>query len=711
MQDVEAREFSQSESVSRCRNVKELKLKGLYTLLKHADEEVTIHNGNLEESRHLIMTQLFEQRTTDQRLMNEGVEQSISFERKQQMAGLVDKMSNLKRTLRYQEEARERELAFKSSIRNKRAAFQTRLQRLEQRQAAERNELSMAQYRLALTVNQIRDIEVSGTKDVHKARRMMKENEGLAQETSMKQQKEAEFLREIQLCKARQWSKLNDLEIENAEEMEDILSQQKTEEFDLLAKHAAIEVEAGLQLERQKNELDSAQLLEKAKVAKVQLIRTQRRQAQSLNKTRVVASRAREKLMLLENPIIIGEDGGDFNVMDFGESQTNSQSDISSVTDGSRGDFKDDIDGPADEADNLAHEAAVNSEANRKPTVAITDDQRVMNSLLEQGLEKIKTIVAHHRNMQIELRAQHKNDINLKNKEHRRKIADLLKEHEEEIEGIKLDQSQIMADLLETHAARKNQRSDTENSQALLGMMLPSHVLEELEKGQTPQPCQFEGVTIFFTDIFKFKSMVSIVPAEQILRILSQIYTKFDNILTKFDRLYKVESVSDTYMVAAGLHTNKGKDDPVKDAEQALKCSMEMVVAVQEMQFDNLPADVEIEIRVGAHTGSVLAGLVGTKMTRYCLFGDTVNTASRMCTTSKPSQVHLSKATYELVKDCDGLDFTEFEKTQVKGKGNMETTWLKTPTTKKVGWTAQAPVKIIESSPPSSVDANVSDDE
>ncbi|KAJ3317448.1 Receptor-type guanylate cyclase gcy-13 [Blyttiomyces sp. JEL0837] len=317
--------------------------------------------------------------------------------------------------------------------------------------------------------------------------------------------------------------------------------------------------------------------------------------------------------------------------------------------------------------------------------------------------------------MQHELRAQHKNIINLKTKEHKRKIADLMKENEEEIEGIKSDQAQIMADLLETHAARQDQRSDTEMSQALLGMMLPAHVLEELEKGQTPQPSQFENVTIFFTDIFKFKSMVSILPAEQILGILSQIYTKFDNILSKFDRLYKVESVSDTYMVAAGLNMNKGKDDPIKDAEQALTCSMELVTAVQEMEFDNLPADLAIEIRVGVHTGSVLGGLIGTKMSRYCLFGDTVNTSSRMCTTSQPSRVHVSKSTYELAKNCNGLDFAEFEKTQVKGKGSMETTWLQMSKAKRVGFSAaqirEVPVSVIESDSLDSVNGNVSDDE
>ncbi|KAJ3332009.1 Nitrogen permease reactivator protein [Blyttiomyces sp. JEL0837] len=669
--DVNNRTFSQSEAVSRCRNFTEEKLKGLNQLTKYGDEEISVYDGFLEEMRHQLRTQFFEQRAEDIRQTAETSELEISQTRKLQLVQLVDKMASMKKTLRFQEEARERELAFKNSIRSKREAFHARLNRLEQRQVHERNELVTSQYRIFNTMQHIRNIEANAITDSNKARRMKQENEVLAQQSQMKQQKEAEFLRELQLCKARQWTERNDLDIDNSEEMEDLIAQQKLEEFELLTKHTAMEIEANLELERQKTHLDIVQSMEKKKIARSQLLRVQRRQA-----------------MLAEHAYIIGENIGD-NPSELSDSATDSQggsksSDSEAGTSVLSGEKQQDDDTASEGGNNAnATETAINSEANRKVTMTtVNEDEQVMNTLMDQGkkfsvselfdVEKLTRKTLHN-----ELKAQHRTIIHLKQREHRRKISDLVKEHEEELEAIKTDQAQTMSDLLTSDATKNDARADTELAQTLLGMMLPAHVLEDLEKGQTPQPSQFEGVTLFFTDINKFKSLVSRLPPTQILTMISTIYTKFDSILANYARLYKVESVADTYMVAAGLRFNKSEDDPVLDAREALLCAKEMIAAVQSMEFDDLPEDVVIELRVGVHTGYILAGLVGTKMSRYCLFGDTVNTASRMCTTSEPSQIHVSSMTFALVKDLPEFEFAEMEQTEVKGKGKMETTWLK----------------------------------
>ncbi|KAJ3264648.1 hypothetical protein HDU76_012150, partial [Blyttiomyces sp. JEL0837] len=235
--------------------------------------------------------------------------------------------------------------------------------------------------------------------------------------------------------------------------------------------------------------------------------------------------------MLAEHSYIIGDDTGDNNDMmsdSFTESQTGSKTSDSEIglSRSSSALLHDKLDDDNEAGSNseananaAANEAAYNSEVNKKVTVnnGLTEDQKVMNTLMDQGREKIRAIVDHNRKLHNELKAQHKTILHLKQREHRRKIVDLVKEHEEEIEAIKTDQAQIMADLLATQATKNDERADTEMAQNLLGMILPSHVLEDLEKGQTPQPSQFEGVTVFFTDINKFKSLVSRLPATQIL--------------------------------------------------------------------------------------------------------------------------------------------------------------------------------------------------
>ncbi|KAJ3404127.1 hypothetical protein HDU80_003228, partial [Chytriomyces hyalinus] len=181
--------FSQSAAVNRCRNVKEIKLKAQQAIVKLSDEEVTIYSANLEDSRNQLKTQLVDQVSVDTRQTAEALDVKVSLHRKDQLNKLVDKLTAIKSVLRFQEEARERELSFKNSVRQKRSAFQVRLARLEQRQSAERNELNLSQMRMAETMSQIRTIEMKTIKDRNQARRMARENEIQAQQAAMRQQK------------------------------------------------------------------------------------------------------------------------------------------------------------------------------------------------------------------------------------------------------------------------------------------------------------------------------------------------------------------------------------------------------------------------------------------------------------------------------------------------------------------------------------------
>ncbi|ORY44675.1 adenylyl cyclase [Rhizoclosmatium globosum] len=208
--------------------------------------------------------------------------------------------------------------------------------------------------------------------------------------------------------------------------------------------------------------------------------------------------------------------------------------------------------------------------------------------------------------------------------------------------------------------------------------MLPAHIMEQMELGVQPEPEQFNCVTLFFTDIFEFKKLVGAIPPVKILQLLNVLYTKFDEIIAKYPQLYKVETVSDTYMVAAGLSASQEKNN-LEVAEctvQALRCCLELQRLVTSLDLREIVGDHNVMLRIGIHSGIINAGIIGTKMSRYCLFGDTVNTASRMCTTGEASRIQVSSQTIQVLGEDDSFEFEVRGDIEVKGKGKMRTYWL-----------------------------------
>ncbi|KAJ3238830.1 Receptor-type guanylate cyclase gcy-22, partial [Chytriomyces hyalinus] len=565
--------FSQMAAVTRCRNITESKLKAQQALAKLADEEVTIHSANLEDSLHQFRTQIIEQTAVETRQNAAAENATISWGRKEQLNKLIDKLTSIKSMLRFQEEARQREIDFKNSIRQMRSAFQVRLARLEQRQSAERNELQLSQNRLADTVTQIRMIEMKSIKDRNKVRRLKREFEIQAQQASMRQQKEFEFLREIQLCKAKQMAEVNDLDINNQEEIEDIITQQRREEFELIAKHQAIEADMATALGFEKCKLEASQLMEKQKIQKASLLRSQRKQANSMAKVQRIAARVREKVsffilksgapsnassqifqsLIADYPVIKGDMASGGNAGDDDtDNQSESVSEGTTRSDGSNLELHEKtvnaITGQVEEDEGAKEktETEKNSLLN-KDTKVLSESEKEMLTLMDSGNERNRGIVMHHKKIITELKQLHRFVLSQKAKEHRRKSAELIKDHEEEIEQIKVEQASIMkvtnqnleTELMETHLQSEEMRADTALSQNLLGMMLPAHIMEKIELGVVPEPESFNCVSLFFTDIFEFKKLVASVSPVQILKLLNVLYTQFDAVIAKYSQLYK----------------------------------------------------------------------------------------------------------------------------------------------------------------------------
>ncbi|KPP68053.1 guanylate cyclase soluble subunit beta-2-like, partial [Scleropages formosus] len=208
---------------------------------------------------------------------------------------------------------------------------------------------------------------------------------------------------------------------------------------------------------------------------------------------------------------------------------------------------------------------------------------------------------------------------------------------------------------------------EKKKTETLLYAMLPRHVANLLKEGKKVEAGEFKVCTILFSDVVTFTNICAACEPIQIVNMLNSMYSKFDR-LTSIHDVYKVETIGDAYMVVGGVPV------PTEThAERVANFALGMRIAAREVT--NPITGKPIQIRVGLHTGPVLAGVVGEKMPRYCLFGDTVNTASRMESHGIPDHIHLSPTTQSALK---GKSFEVIERgeIQVKGKGMMTTYFL-----------------------------------
>ncbi|KAL3125094.1 hypothetical protein niasHT_000366 [Heterodera trifolii] len=196
-------------------------------------------------------------------------------------------------------------------------------------------------------------------------------------------------------------------------------------------------------------------------------------------------------------------------------------------------------------------------------------------------------------------------------------------------------------------------------------------VADKLNLGEAVEPESFQMATIFFSDVVSFTTLGGKCTPLQVVNLLNGLYTAFDGIIDTHD-CYKVETISDGYLVCSGIQKRNGD----QHAKEIAELSFAFLRTVSNFRVDHLPSE-RVNLRIGFHSGPAVAGVVGLTMPRYCLFGDSVNTASRMESNGKAGKIHISSSSNCFLTSVIGGYVTEPRgEVIIKGKGVMETFWL-----------------------------------
>jgi adenylate cyclase len=202
---------------------------------------------------------------------------------------------------------------------------------------------------------------------------------------------------------------------------------------------------------------------------------------------------------------------------------------------------------------------------------------------------------------------------------------------------------------------------ERERSDLLLLNILPEQIANRLKQHPGVIAEHYDQVTVMFADILNFTPLSALISPGEVVALLNEVFSAFDQLAERHG-LEKIKTIGDAYMAASGLPMPRADH---ATAAAAMALDMQAALAVL-----NVGRSIPLQIRIGLHSGPVVAGVIGTKKFIYDLWGDTVNIASRMESHSATDAIQITRATYELIRD----DFTcrPQGRIAVKGKGEME---------------------------------------
>ncbi len=205
---------------------------------------------------------------------------------------------------------------------------------------------------------------------------------------------------------------------------------------------------------------------------------------------------------------------------------------------------------------------------------------------------------------------------------------------------------------------------EREKSDRLLSSLFPQTIVEQLRESNQSVAESFDSVTVIFIDIVGFTELSSSINPAKLVQILDAIFSEFDKLVDKYE-IEKIKTIGDAYMAVCGL--------PNPDEKHCQKVA-ELALEINELVSKKIFENYQLKVRIGIHTGRVVAGVIGNKKFSYDLWGDTVNIASRFESAGQPEKIHIT----EVVKNVLGSSYVyqDCGEIKIKGKGMMKSFYL-----------------------------------
>ncbi|KAJ3151273.1 hypothetical protein HDU89_002112 [Geranomyces variabilis] len=688
------------------RSQMESSMERIHRLNNFRIDEAHIREANIAESRFLIETQNAERKALAAQEIEEAEILKDEEADRRMVEMLMRELRYLKMSVRSKAQSAEKVALVKKKLAERRIANQLRLNGIEVRQERERKALQESHTRIMKNMSLFRTLILQETEDPDlrdylrtgrmdnstekseaQAQAMLeadKMHEAKILQLKLRMQKEVEQLREEHLMRLKHMMKICEMELDQTEETQTLIAEQKIQELELEVENKKeLEAEED-QIAQQRASLKAFQTQRNLQTKASKTLALQRQEARQLARQQKIAAKQREKQYFASEEALrealkkmADDTEGDEEETSDASKQDRISSARQSIADASEISFGDAQSDYSDITTDTHGESLMDAEETNENAAAAdaADDQESLgkeSARLSQLRQRQNEGMENLRIQQREIRESMK-------REHAQQMSNVHSEQETEFKNLKIQHHKETEALLSSQNAANALEEDNKGANELLYGMLPRYVADAMKIGAEVPPKDFECVTILFSDIVQFTNLTAKSSPDQIVNLLNRLYTCFDAVLDDYADLYKTETIGDAYQIVAGLNADVDGGDPKavvrRNAIDSIDAAVRFIEFIKSMDMSDQVQN-ELCIRIGIHSGPCVGGVAGVTMPKFAIFGDSATVAGQMEQKSSPNSIHISEATYQLVKDAPYLFEPTASPVTLEGGMKMKTYWV-----------------------------------